>query len=189
MTTPRDMLQIGACHRGERRDACGSDRRSRFPVEPTLGSPKTRRDCSLLGKTSSAAEFENLRWLDDRKHPLDWNGPTGRIFIKFGDDDLDRSIIDHFERVARRHPDRIAITDSDTSVSFAQLWDGLSGLAETISRRKQTGRVGRHSPAAGPDVSTRHVGLPGCGTPLLGPRSPLSKRLGAPRYCRMLGQL
>jgi non-ribosomal peptide synthetase component E (peptide arylation enzyme) len=34
---------------------------------------------------------------------------------------LDRSIIDHFEHVARRHPDRIAIMDSDTFLSFAQL--------------------------------------------------------------------
>jgi non-ribosomal peptide synthetase component F/thioesterase domain-containing protein/acyl carrier protein len=101
-------------------------------VERVLGSAKTLQECSLPGETSSAAEFENLEWLDDRKHPLDWNGPTARIFKRFGDDDLDRSIIDHFERVAHRHPDRIAITDIDTSVSFAQLWDGVSGLAETI---------------------------------------------------------
>ena len=98
-----------------------------------------------MGNTSSTAEFENLGWLDDRKHPLDWNGPTGRIFTRFRDEDLDRPIIDHFERVARRHPNRIAVTDSDTSLSFAELWDGLSGLAETIAAESQTGRPGRHS--------------------------------------------
>jgi amino acid adenylation domain-containing protein len=110
-------------------------------VEPTLGSPQTRRDCSLLGKTSTAAGSENLEWLEDGGHPLDWNGPTGRIFTQFGEEDLDRSIIDHFERVARRHPDRIAITDSDTSFSFAQLWDGLSGLAETIAAETKPGEL------------------------------------------------
>ncbi len=110
-------------------------------MEPTLGSPKTPRECSLLGKTSRAAEFENLGWLDDSRHPLDWNGPTGRIFIRFGEHDLDRSIIYHFERVARRHRDRIAITDLDTSVSFAQLWDGLSGLAETIAAQSRPGEL------------------------------------------------
>jgi len=72
---------------------------------------------------------------------LDWNGPTGRIFIRFGEHDLDRSIIYHFERVARRHRDRIAITDLDTSVSFAQLWDGLSGLAETIAAQSRPGEL------------------------------------------------
>jgi amino acid adenylation domain-containing protein len=86
-----------------------------------------------------------MKWLDDGKHPLDWNGPTGRPFVefglKFGDGDSDRSIIDHFEHVARRHPDRIAITDSDTSVSYAQLWDGLSGLAETIAAETQPGEL------------------------------------------------
>jgi hypothetical protein len=33
---------------------------------------------------------------------------------------LDRPIIDHFERVARRHRNRIAVTDSDTSLSYAE---------------------------------------------------------------------
>jgi non-ribosomal peptide synthetase component E (peptide arylation enzyme) len=50
---------------------------------------------------------------------LEW--PNRPDFIQFGEEDLDRSIIDHFERVARRHPDRIAIMDSDTFHSFAQL--------------------------------------------------------------------
>lgn len=81
----------------------------------------------------SDAEFESLEWLEDGKHPLDWNGPTSRIFTRFYDEDLGRPIIDHFERVARRHRNRIAVTDSDTSLSFAELWEGLSGLAETIA--------------------------------------------------------
>src|SRR5689334_6258356 len=81
----------------------------------------------------AAAEFEGLEWLEDGKHPLDWNGPTGRIFPRFGDEDLDTPIVDHLESVARRHRNRIAVTDSGTSLSFAELWDGLSGLAETIA--------------------------------------------------------
>jgi non-ribosomal peptide synthetase component F/thioesterase domain-containing protein/acyl carrier protein len=88
---------------------------------------------------AAASEFESLDWLDDSTHPLDWNGPTDRIFTLFRDDDLDRPIIDHFERVARRHPNRIAVTDSDTSLSFAELWDGLSGLGETIAAETMPG--------------------------------------------------
>jgi len=85
------------------------------------------------------AEFESLEWLEDGKHPLDWNGPTGRLFAKFRDQDLDRPIIDHFERVARRYRSRIAVMDSDTSLSFGELWDGLSGLAETIAAETKPG--------------------------------------------------
>jgi non-ribosomal peptide synthetase component F/thioesterase domain-containing protein/acyl carrier protein len=96
--------------------------------------------CSRPGLARAAApEFENLKWLEDGKYPLDWNGPTGRIFTRFRDEDLDRPIIAHFERMARRHPNRIAVTDSDTSLSFSELWDGLSGLAEKIAAPTKPG--------------------------------------------------
>ena len=93
------------------------------------------------GAYASAAEFKSLEWLEDGEHALDWNGPAGRIFTRFCDEGLDRPIIDHFERVARRHPNRVAITDSDTSLSFQELWDGLSGLAETIATETQPGEL------------------------------------------------
>ena len=88
---------------------------------------------------AAGAEFNSLEWLEDGKHPLDWNGPAGRIFTRFRDEDLDRPVIEHLERVARRHPKRIAVTDSDTSLSFEELWDGLSGLAETIATETKPG--------------------------------------------------
>jgi non-ribosomal peptide synthetase component F/thioesterase domain-containing protein/acyl carrier protein len=88
---------------------------------------------------AAAPEFENLKWLEDGKFPLDWNGPTGRIFTRFRHEDLDRPIIAHFERIARRHGNRIAVTGSDTSLSFSELWDGLSGLAETIAAKTKPG--------------------------------------------------
>jgi amino acid adenylation domain-containing protein len=91
------------------------------------------------GAHAAASEFDSLEWLEDGKHPLDWNGPTGRIFTRFREEDLDRPIIDHFERVVRRHQNRIAVTDSETSLSFAELWDGLSGLSETIAAETKPG--------------------------------------------------
>src|SRR5262249_26305330 len=84
-------------------------------------------------------EFESLKWLDDGKHPLDWNGPTSRMFRKFRDEDLSWPIIDHFERVARRQGRSIAVTDSNTSLSFAELWDGLRGLADTLGAETKPG--------------------------------------------------
>jgi len=88
-----------------------------------------------------SAQSAGLEWLEHGSRPLDWNGPTSRVFTRFQDDDLNRPIIEHFERVARRHPNRIAVTDSDTSLSYAEVWNGLSGLAEIIATETRPGEL------------------------------------------------
>ena len=108
-------------------------------MESTPERRDTRRECPHSSKASAAPEFVNLEWLEDGRRALDWNGPTARAFARFREEDLDRSIIDHFERVARRHRERIAIADSSASVTFGQLWDGLSALAETITAETRPG--------------------------------------------------
>ncbi len=72
-------------------------------------------------------------WLENDPRPLDWNGPVDRPFSRFSELALDRSIIDHLEHAARRHRNRIAIRDADTALTFGELWDGLSGLAEILA--------------------------------------------------------
>lgn len=88
-----------------------------------------------------SATSAGLEWLEDGKHPLDRNGPTSRIFTRFRDEDLDRPVIDHFERVARRYRNRIAVTDSDTLLSYGELWEGISGLAEIIAAETEPGEL------------------------------------------------
>jgi acyl-coenzyme A synthetase/AMP-(fatty) acid ligase/thioesterase domain-containing protein/acyl carrier protein len=78
-------------------------------------------------------------WLDDDRRPLDWNGPVDRLFARFPDPALDISIIDHFEHAARLHRDRIAIWNTETALTFGELWEGLSGLAETLAADSKTG--------------------------------------------------
>jgi non-ribosomal peptide synthetase component F/thioesterase domain-containing protein/acyl carrier protein len=80
-----------------------------------------------------------LAWLADDRRPLDWNGPADRAFTRFRDQDLERPIIEHFERVARRQRGRIAIRDADTALTFGELWDGVSGLAETLAAETKPG--------------------------------------------------
>jgi len=80
-----------------------------------------------------------LAWLDADRRPLDWNGPSNRLFTRFRDQDLQRPIIEHFERVARRHRDRVAIRDADTALTFGELRDGVSGLAETLAAETRPG--------------------------------------------------
>jgi amino acid adenylation domain-containing protein len=52
---------------------------------------------------------------------------------------MGRPMVAQLERVARRHRNRIAVTDSDTSLSFSELWDGVSGLAEIIAAETRPG--------------------------------------------------
>jgi len=80
-------------------------------------------------------------WLAPDQRPLDWNGPTGRPFVRFRDQGLDRPVIELIECAVRRHPDRIALTDAGASVTYAQLWDGLSGLAQIIGARTRPGEL------------------------------------------------
>ena len=83
--------------------------------------------------------FQTFAWLEDDPRPLDWNGPEDRLFTRFRDQDLQRPIIEHFERVARRQRGRIAIRDADTALTFGELWDGVSGLAETLAAETKPG--------------------------------------------------
>lgn len=103
------------------------------------GSSRRSVGRSEASGTYAAAEFVGLEWLEDGDHPLDWNGPAGRIFTRFREEDVDRPIIGHLENVVRQNPSHIAVTDSDASLSFADLWDGLSGLAETIAAETKAG--------------------------------------------------
>ena len=96
------------------------------------------RSGEIAGGSRRGTVIPVMKWLEDGNYPLDWNGPTERPFRELGPD---RRVIDHFERVVRLHPDRAAVTDSDTSVSYAQLWNGLSGLAETIRAETKPGEL------------------------------------------------
>ena len=85
------------------------------------------------------SDVRSRGWLADDPRPLDWNGPTDRPFTPFRADALDHPIIDHFERVARQHRERIAIRDAGATLTFGELWDGVSGLAETLAANTKPG--------------------------------------------------
>src|SRR5205809_7183817 len=80
-------------------------------------------------------------WLNDDRRPLDWNGPANRLFTRFRDQDLQLPILEQFERVARRQRGLIAVSDADTSLTFGEFWDGISGLAETLAVDAKHGDV------------------------------------------------
>src|SRR5262245_17165992 len=83
--------------------------------------------------------FPTFAWLDDDRRPLDWNGPANRIFTRFRDRALQRPIVEHLERVACRQPGAVAVRHGDTPVTFGELWEGVTGLAETLADETQPG--------------------------------------------------
>jgi non-ribosomal peptide synthetase component F/thioesterase domain-containing protein/acyl carrier protein len=91
-----------------------------------------------IAARAAPAEAE-LHRLGDGQFPLDWNGPVDRPFVRFQDEDLDKPIIDHLEAIVGRQPDRVAVTDGDETLTYAALWDGLSGLAEYITALTKPG--------------------------------------------------
>ena len=104
--------------------------RSSQPLIRAFGIPHSR---PRLPNESCVRVDRMSAWLHEDPRPLDWNGPVDRPFIRFSELALDRPIIDHLEQAARRHRNRIAIRDAETALTFGELWDGLSGLAETLA--------------------------------------------------------
>jgi amino acid adenylation domain-containing protein len=92
----------------------------------------------MLQRTPSRDETGHA-WLDDQRYPLDWNGPTDQPFDAFADGDRARPIVHLLERTARRHPGRIAIIDDQATLSYGELWAGVSGLAEILSEQTRPG--------------------------------------------------
>jgi non-ribosomal peptide synthetase component F/thioesterase domain-containing protein/acyl carrier protein len=99
----------------------------------------TQATALALSAGAALAEAEDLRWLPESSLPLDWNGPVDRPFARFREEDTDRPIIELLEHVVRRQPDRMAVADGEATLTYAELWRGLSGLAEAIAAKTMPG--------------------------------------------------
>ena len=126
-------------------------------------APHATGDTRLRGAPDT---FPTFVWLADDPRPLDWNGPVDRPFTRVRDQDLQRPIIEHFERIARRQRGRIAVRDANTALTFGELWDAVSGLAETLAAETKPGDlIGILLPAC-PMFPRRDARLPRLGTPV-----------------------
>jgi acyl-coenzyme A synthetase/AMP-(fatty) acid ligase/thioesterase domain-containing protein/acyl carrier protein len=85
--------------------------------------------------------LHNLEWLGTSSRPLDWNGPRDRPFVEFRPDALDRPIIENLQHVVRRHADRVAISDSDSSIFFGDLWEGICRLGQIVAAQTAPGEL------------------------------------------------
>jgi acyl-CoA synthetase (AMP-forming)/AMP-acid ligase II/thioesterase domain-containing protein/acyl carrier protein len=78
-------------------------------------------------------------WLVADRRPLDWNGPVARRFTPIPDGSLAQPIVDQLQRVVSVRHQRPAIRDAQAELSYGELWDGASGLAETLAAETGTG--------------------------------------------------
>jgi non-ribosomal peptide synthetase component F len=76
--------------------------------------------------------------------PLDYGGPVGRPIEPFPSSTLDGSVIDRFDAVARRFPERLAIQDSTSRLTYSELAD----MVGRIAARTEVAIAGRAGPVA-----------------------------------------
>ena len=90
-----------------------------------------------------------LTWDDRSCIPLDWNGPVNRPFDAFPDEDKSRPIVELLEAVVHRYPERIALADPHTSITYAEFWRAMAGWAEQIAGATAAGDlIGILAPAS-----------------------------------------
>ena len=82
-----------------------------------------------------------LCWNDQSDFPLDWNGPIDRLFDAFPEESKERPIVELLEVVVRRFPERIALSGPEASLTYAELWRALCGLAEQITGATEPGAL------------------------------------------------
>jgi amino acid adenylation domain-containing protein len=75
---------------------------------------------------------------------IDQGGPVDRAFEPFPEAALEGSILDRFEEVARAFPDRLAVQDGSSSLSYGELASQAHAVADTVAARTQ----GREGPVA-----------------------------------------
>jgi acyl-coenzyme A synthetase/AMP-(fatty) acid ligase/thioesterase domain-containing protein/acyl carrier protein len=86
-------------------------------------------------------DLENLAWLDTSTRPLDWNGPRGRPFVEFRPEALNRPIIENLRHVLGVDADRVAICDSDSSIRFGELWEGVCRIGQIVAAQTGPGEL------------------------------------------------
>jgi len=102
-----------------------------------------------MSNARSVGTGSALCWNDQSGFPLDWNGPINRPFDAFPDEAKTRPIIELLEAVVHRYPERIALADSDASITYAEIWRALTGWAEQIGGATAPGDlVGILAPAS-----------------------------------------
>lgn len=84
---------------------------------------------------------DDFTWKRASTRPLDVDGPTSRPFQWMCDDFSEKPAFWHLERVVERYPDKTAISDGSTLLSFAELLNAVQNLAGAIAGSVPPGKA------------------------------------------------
>lgn len=105
---------------------------------PSAVDPAAHQDVVIARNFSPP---DDLTWKQASTNPLDMDGPTSRIFPRMGDDFSEKSAFSHLEQIVQKYPDKIAISDGSTSLSFPVLLDAVRSLAGAIAASVPPGKA------------------------------------------------
>ena len=90
--------------------------------------------CSRNAESDRTDESANLfAWQSPPKTPLDHGGPIDRPFTPMGDRFAEESVIAHLDKVVARYPNKLAISDGDVDLTYAELRTAVAALAQCIA--------------------------------------------------------
>lgn len=83
--------------------------------------------------TAWNSDLDHLIWREAPARALDTDGPTNRPFERMSDGFSDAPAFEHLQRVVQKHPDKIALSDGVTSLTFSTLLHAVQNLARVIA--------------------------------------------------------
>ncbi|RWB29307.1 MAG: AMP-dependent synthetase [Mesorhizobium sp.] len=92
-----------------------------------LGSEKARLD---LGADCQPAA--SRRWSNVPDYALDQGGPVLRPYQRMGVDFANVTVFDHLRDVAKQYPNKLAISDGTTRLTYSQLFQAVEMLSHRI---------------------------------------------------------
>jgi acyl-coenzyme A synthetase/AMP-(fatty) acid ligase/thioesterase domain-containing protein/acyl carrier protein len=78
-------------------------------------------------------------WLNGSNYALDWNGPVDRPFMPFVLSD--HTVAERFARTAQAHPERIALDDGKTQLTYRDALDAVLALAAILAAETAPGEL------------------------------------------------
>jgi acyl-CoA synthetase (AMP-forming)/AMP-acid ligase II/thioesterase domain-containing protein len=101
------------------------------PIDDTLKGVKR-----IAGQTSFFGDKGTLAgasWMRSPDVPLDMGGPTDRPFDRMGADFSGVPAIEHLSAIAKRFPDKVALSDTTDQITYSELLTRVLTLAQEIA--------------------------------------------------------
>jgi thioesterase domain-containing protein/acyl-CoA synthetase (AMP-forming)/AMP-acid ligase II/acyl carrier protein len=122
------MLKVRMHHRFNRTHGNAS---------PFIGAEVTATPAAV----QTGGVFDKILWQMPSARPLDENGPSSQSFERMSDDFAECTALEHLTRIAEKHPDKAAVSDGSTSLTFSQLLRAVHNMAGSIAAAVPEGQA------------------------------------------------